>query len=390
MKTAAGVTYTYDGDGRRVAKVHPYTGEANPGPEILDGLTHLYWYGMGSDALDETDAAGNTNNSSFNEYIFFGGRRIARRDFNNVNYYFADHLGTSRVVTDAGGTVLDDSDFYPFGGERPVIASTDNPYLFTGKERDPESGLDNFGFRYDSSSLGRFMSPDPFMASGRVENPQTWNRYTYALNNPLRYIDPLGLFASPAFNCTETNKNCLNDQQREILNNSTVEIEGKKLSGEELYNALSEKQQNAFVNVTDRLGSITFADGSTALSGVKSITSFQDDRVFANVDPSLAQNISKDSNFKEVFFLKSQHPGTDISFKSREKEGSIQFSFNAGRTVADIDHDLKNTFFGHLAEARENTVTGTKTDQDLVRRLLIANPKVGITPSPDPKFNRPQ
>jgi len=37
---------------------------------------------------------------------------------NNVNYYFADHLGTARVVTNSSGTILDDSDFYPFGGER--------------------------------------------------------------------------------------------------------------------------------------------------------------------------------------------------------------------------------------------------------------------------------
>ena len=56
---------------------------------------------------------------------------------------------------------------------------------FTGKERDSESGLDNFGARYISSTMGRFMSPDPFLNSGRPENPQTWNRYTYALNNPL-------------------------------------------------------------------------------------------------------------------------------------------------------------------------------------------------------------
>jgi RHS repeat-associated protein len=64
---------------------------------------------------------------------------------------------------------------------------------FTGKERDSESGLDNFGARFDSSSLGRFTSPDPLLNSGRPGNPQTWNRYAYALNNPLRIVDPTGL-----------------------------------------------------------------------------------------------------------------------------------------------------------------------------------------------------
>jgi RHS repeat-associated protein len=65
---------------------------------------------------------------------------------------------------------------------------------YTGKERDTESGLDYFGARYYGSSMGRFMSPDPLLNSGRPDNPQTWNRYTYVLNNPLRNVDPTGLY----------------------------------------------------------------------------------------------------------------------------------------------------------------------------------------------------
>jgi RHS repeat-associated protein len=68
---------------------------------------------------------------------------------------------------------------------------------FTGKERDTESGNDDFGARYYSSAMGRFLSPDPLMASAHPENPQTWNRYSYALNNPLSQIDVDGLYASP-------------------------------------------------------------------------------------------------------------------------------------------------------------------------------------------------
>jgi hypothetical protein len=233
------------------------------------------------------------------------------------------------------------------------------------------------------------MSPDPFMASGRVENPQTWNRYTYALNNPLRFIDPFGLFASPAFNCTETNKNCLNDQQREILNNSTgKDKDGNTVSGEALYNSLNEKQQNAFVNVTDRLASIKFEDGTTALSAVKSVTSFEPDRIKATVDSALGGKIEADSRFQQV--SGALHPGFDaISFKSKDARGNIQFSFSQSRTGADIDHDLFQGF-RHAFEVLHNKTTGTKTDQDEVRRLLIARPEVGITPSPDPKFNRPE
>gem|GEM_PF-993308 len=181
LTVAAAVTYSHDGDGKRVLKSNG----------------KLYWYGMGSDPLDETDLAGNINNASFFEYVFFNGKRIARRDFNNaVNYYFADHLGTARVVTDAVGTVpvLDDSDFYPFGGERAIRSSSGNNYKFTGKEHDLESGLDDFGARYFASTMGRFTSVDPIWVKiDRLVDPQRLNLYAYARNNPLTFLDLDGM-----------------------------------------------------------------------------------------------------------------------------------------------------------------------------------------------------
>ena len=150
------MNYIYDGDGKRIEKSNG----------------KLYWYDVSSDSLDETDLAGNTNNSSFNEYVFFNGKRAARRDYqSNVAYYFADHIGTARVVTNSSGAILDDSDFYPFGGERAVSSSSGNKYKFTGKERGSESNLDNFGKRYFGSTMGRFMQPDPLLNSGQPWNP---------------------------------------------------------------------------------------------------------------------------------------------------------------------------------------------------------------------------
>jgi RHS repeat-associated protein len=69
-----------------------------------------------------------------------------------------------------------------------------SPMHFTGKQRDGESGLDFFRARYNESTVGRFMSPDPLLASARVSSPQTWNRYSYALNNPVTILDPNGLW----------------------------------------------------------------------------------------------------------------------------------------------------------------------------------------------------
>jgi RHS repeat-associated protein len=176
--SAAGVNYSYDGDGKRVQK----------------SSGTIYWYGASSDPLDETDLTGSTTNSAFFEYIFFDGERIARRDYqNNVSYYFADHLGTSRIVTNSAGAILDDSDFYPFGVERPVLSTSGNHYKFTGKERDSESGLDNLKKRYYGSNLGRLMSADPvFFQAEMLTDPQRFNEYAYARNNPLLYVDPSG------------------------------------------------------------------------------------------------------------------------------------------------------------------------------------------------------
>jgi RHS repeat-associated protein len=72
---------------------------------------------------------------------------------------------------------------------------------FTGKERDAESGNDYFDARYYSSSMGRFLSPDPFIPfnlkkdqfQAWISNPQHWNKYAYALNNPLMFTDPTGM-----------------------------------------------------------------------------------------------------------------------------------------------------------------------------------------------------
>jgi RHS repeat-associated protein len=65
---------------------------------------------------------------------------------------------------------------------------------FTGKERDSETGLDFFGARHVSSAQGRFTSPDPSNLSVDFWLPQTWNRYSYVLHNPLSMADRNGLW----------------------------------------------------------------------------------------------------------------------------------------------------------------------------------------------------
>ncbi len=172
--TAAGIVYDYDADGRRVSK--------------SNGT--LYWYGPGGQVLEETDLNGNLKN----EYMFFNGKRIARYStIYGYSYYFSDHLGSATVVTDANGTIKEESDYYPFGGERVVLdLGIGNNYKFTSKERDLETGCDYFGARYYCNSIGRWLTPDGKASSSKLFNPQTWNRYTYVLNDPVNKFDPDG------------------------------------------------------------------------------------------------------------------------------------------------------------------------------------------------------
>lgn len=174
-------TYEYDGEGRRVAK------------DTAGGSRTVFVY----------DAFGNLTAE-------YGGSN----DLSGTPPYFlhTDTLGSTRLTTDLNGTVVRRTDYWPFGQEINSLTQ-DAPYrtvamgynsalrtpstLFTGKERDAETGLDYFGARYFSSAQGRFTSPDWSAVPQPVpyadlRNPQTLNLYSYVGNNPLAKTDPDG------------------------------------------------------------------------------------------------------------------------------------------------------------------------------------------------------
>src|SRR5271154_2291452 len=169
--------YVYDGDGNRLEK----------------SSGGIYWYGAGTEILDESDAGGNFTN----EYVFFGGKRIAMRNVSTgtIYYYAEDMLGSSRTMVQAGQTsVCYDADFYPFGGERDIVATCSQNYKFEGKERDTETNNDDFGARYYTSRLGRWLSADWSSAPAPVPyadlaNPQTLNLYAMVRDNPETFAD---------------------------------------------------------------------------------------------------------------------------------------------------------------------------------------------------------
>jgi RHS repeat-associated protein len=270
---AGGWTSRYDGDGKRLSK-RGYSSFSVEG----------YGYGIGTDPLYET----NYNNAILNEYVFFNGRRIARRDGSgNVFYYFTDHLGTSREIVQAGQTLpCYDADFYPFGREQMVYTNTcPQNYKFTGKERDG-NGLDNFGARYNSSQYGRFMTPDPFIPfnlkrdkfQAWISNPQHWNKYAYALNNPLLYVDPSGMTETIYYwldsGLTEKQKKFFEQHKTEILNGVADKLkqagikdvvfkEGSSLTNAQVQTILQEQPKGvAFLNFADKsIGGVNASPG---------------------------------------------------------------------------------------------------------------------------------
>ncbi len=159
---------TYDGDGRRVKKQS-------------GGSTVIY--------VDETYEI---RNGQPVKYIFAGGRRVARVTGATVHYYHKDHLGSSTVVTDVSGNLTDSMVYEAFGQPRktcqPQSGTVD--YTYTDQEWDGETGLYNYDARLYDAVLGRFLSADSVVPDWY--DPQALNRYSYARNNPMVYVDPDG------------------------------------------------------------------------------------------------------------------------------------------------------------------------------------------------------
>lgn len=126
-----------------------------------------------------------------------------------IQWQVTDHLGTPRMVVDKPGALANVKrhDYLPFGEEigGPQVAliggrTTGQGYSadsvrqhFTGYETDTETGLNFAQARYQSTLQGRFTSADPFGASASVGDPQSFNRYSYVLNQPVTLTDPSGM-----------------------------------------------------------------------------------------------------------------------------------------------------------------------------------------------------
>lgn len=130
-------------------------------------------------------------------YYYAGGQRVAERVQSNQQgqvsggyYMLTDHLGSTTVILEAGGNPVGELRYSAFGGTRFTDGDTPTTYHYTGQREDSYINLYWYGSRWYDSTLGRFTSADSMVP--QPGNVLAWDRYSYTLNNPVRYTDPSG------------------------------------------------------------------------------------------------------------------------------------------------------------------------------------------------------
>lgn len=173
---ATTTTFQYDSGNRRIQKK---VGASAAVDYIWEGGHILAEYNRGT--------------GTFTDYVWAGGRMVATVSGGTTTFLYQDRLST-RLSTNASGSVTGTQSHFPFG-EDAGSTGTVEKHQFTTYERDSESGTDYAVNRQSGNGTGRFMRPDPI--AGSTGNPQSLNRYAYALDDPLNFVDPLGLYCEP-------------------------------------------------------------------------------------------------------------------------------------------------------------------------------------------------
>jgi RHS repeat-associated protein len=171
--------YMYDATGERAVKLP------------ASGTTYFYRFRDAGKRI-ATEYQGTTLSR---DNVFLGSLLVATYASCSVNgtpgwqFFSSDHLGSPRLVIDANGTTIDSRKYWPFGDLAAGGTSAER-VQFAGMERDAEANRFYDHARSEDFTLSRFLSPD--ILAGNPENPQSWNRYPYARNNPIRFVDPNG------------------------------------------------------------------------------------------------------------------------------------------------------------------------------------------------------
>ncbi len=191
--SAGSATFVYDPFGRRIQKSIHQGGTTTATIYIYDG----------SNAVGELDQNGNWTARYVQE--FGVDTHLAQVRAGVVTYYEQDALNSVTSLTDASGALLNTYVYDSFGNVASSTGNVSNPFQYTGRDYDPETGLGFYRARYYDSSIGRFINEDPIGFSGSGTD-----LYAYVGNSPVSLIDPFGL--------CPPNKDKSDDCRNKILN----------------------------------------------------------------------------------------------------------------------------------------------------------------------------
>jgi RHS repeat-associated protein len=213
LLSAGDRSYAYDANGNTLSQTGP-TGSINYGYDFKNQLVSastsedsvVYAYDAGGIRVSRSVNGAMTRylvdqnrpyaqvleeqtDNSVASYTF-GDDLLSQKRGTENRYFHYDRLGSTRHLTDESETVTDAYDYQAFGEPLSVSGDTVNPYLFTGEQHDPETGLVYLRARYYDPGVGRFLTRDTWQ--GRRGEPITLHKYLYANGNPVVFVDPTG------------------------------------------------------------------------------------------------------------------------------------------------------------------------------------------------------
>jgi RHS repeat-associated protein len=247
--------FVYDADGALVKKV-------------VDGETTVYLGNHYEKKLSSGEAR---------TYYYFNGSRVAMRQAGVLQYIVGDHLGTTSLILNADGTVHSEARHYPYGQERWASGTLPTDYRFTGQRYDSTIELTRMGARwYDA--LGRWTAADTIVPDSH--DPQSFNRFSWVRNNPLKFTDPGG------------HAECLHGDCNLLVHPSTGNIFVRDIGDSALYllialtssgQSSASDQLNQILDSTESYAGLihTHFEGLGALKGDTGFaTEFQDDHLY--------------------------------------------------------------------------------------------------------------
>jgi len=344
--------FAYDGDGNRV--------------KVTAGTTTTVYIGTYYEQQGTT----------VTRYYYLGGQRVAMRvgpagQAGTVTYLHVDHLGSTSLATTGSGQEMPGSRtwYYPYGGIRDGGEGLPTDYTFTGQWSGGDVRLVHMGARWYHPQIGRWMSADTIVPD--PANPQSFNRYSYVLGNPLRFSDPGG--HTPIDICAATQRHAPGCGNGPVYAGSTlVDFSGKwgvryrenvvggtEAAAARLYEAVQADRQRAYAIAPRLGGNPSDYSAASQLWGLSQddlfLAAYGGQVTFERSDANCANcwaetNASNITVYANAFDAASTYP--QYGHLNTAHELGHAFSHNAGRQPYD---DLDAIF---IRDAAGNAIAG--------------------------------